>query len=46
MCIRDRPYLAGHENKLKSMATDDFCAYYALTANKDDKGDSIDNFVN
>ena len=28
------------------MATDDFCAYYALTANKDDKGDSIDNFVN
>lgn len=39
-------YVAGDENKLRSMATDDFIAYNALTTNKDDKGNSIDVFVN
>tara|TARA_S200000501_G_scaffold37273_1_gene30722 strand:+ start:6076 stop:6246 length:171 start_codon:yes stop_codon:yes gene_type:complete len=40
------PYLAGDENKLRSMATDDFNGYYAFTANKDDKINSIYDFVN
>ena len=40
------PYLAGDENKLRSMATNDFNAYHAFIANKDDKRNSIDNFVN